>query len=141
MLVRMTTRLAASLVLLMTFGCTSPWAQTTPAKPAAASRNGAGQEPDTVEFGAALDADEKAIVDRLTPSQIRAIDAAILQDIPATWCKVAMVLAKQLKARPGLPTDVPLEFYWQRLSRLVERGDLESQGDLRRARFSEVRRR
>ena len=141
MLARMTTRLAASLVLLVTFGCTSAWTEARPANPADPSRNGAHRQPDDDEFGAALDVDEKAIVDRLTPSQVSAIDAAILQGVPATWCKVAMVLGKQLKARPGLPTDVPLEFYWQRLSRLVERGDLESQGNLRRARFSEVRRR
>ncbi len=92
------------------------------------------------EFGAPLDAEETAIVEALTPEDISAIDDALLDATSPNWSKVAMVLAKQLKAHPGLPDDVPLEFYWSRLCDMIARGQLESQGNLRRARFSEVRR-
>ena len=91
-------------------------------------------------FGGPLDSNDRAIVAALTQAQVEAIDAAILLDVPARWAKVAMVLGKQLKLRPGIPDDVPLEYYWQRLSRLVDLGRVDVQGDLRRARYSEVRR-
>ena len=116
-----------------------------PADAADRGKVGAGQTGGTVEhneyeFGSPLDADERAVVAALSPSQVTAIDAAILQSVGTDWVKVAMVLAKQSKAHPGIPNDVPLEFIWQRLSRLVDQGELQLQGNLRRARFSEVRR-
>jgi len=97
-------------------------------------------EDDGYEFGAPLDEEEEAVVKALTPQDVMAIDDALLGATSSNWSKVAMVLAKQLKARPGVPDDVPLEYYWSRLCSLVARGHLDSQGDLRRARFSEVRR-
>ena len=96
-------------------------------------------EEDEHVFGAPLDAEEAAIVKALTPEEITAIDDAIEASTSSNWSKVAMVLARQMKSRPGLPEDVPLEFYWTRLCNMVGRGDLESRGNLRRARFSEVR--
>jgi hypothetical protein len=95
---------------------------------------------DEYEFGAQLDAEESATVKALTPEDILAIDDALLDATSPDWSKVAMVLAKQMKVRLGVPDDVPLEFYWSRLCNLVACGQLESQGNLRRARFSEVRR-
>ena len=97
-------------------------------------------EDDEYEFGAPLDAEEAATVSALTPEHILAIDEALLGATSSSWSKVAMVLARQMKSRPGVPDDVPLEYYWSRLCTLVARGDLDSQGNLRRARFSEVRR-
>lgn len=99
------------------------------------------EEPDEFRFGNPLEGEERAIVAALTPEQVKAIDTALLEDVSQRWTKVAMVLGKQLRARPGIPADVPLEYYWERLRRLVDTNELESQGDLRRARFSEVRRR
>jgi hypothetical protein len=99
------------------------------------------EEPDEYSFGNPLDGEERAIIAALTPDQVKAIDAALLGDVSARWTKVAMVLGKQLKARPGIPADVPLEYYWERLRHFVDANELESQGDLRRARFSEVRQR
>ncbi len=97
-------------------------------------------EDDEYEFGAPLDAEEAATVNALTPEDISAIDEALLDATSSNWSKVAMVLARQMKSRPGIPDDVPLEFYWSRLCKMIARGDLDSQGNLRRARFSEVRR-
>ena len=97
-------------------------------------------EDDEYEFGAPLDVEETAVVNAVTPEDITAIDDALLGATSPNWSKVAMVLARQMKSRPGVPDDVPLEYYWSRLCTLVARGDLDSQGNLRRARFSEVRR-
>jgi hypothetical protein len=96
-------------------------------------------EPGEYLFGGAMDAAELEVVSALTPAQVAAIDAAILSDVSASWSKVAKVLGKQLKARPGVPDDVPLDYYWQRLSFLVNQGRVEVQGNLCRARYSEVR--
>ncbi len=95
---------------------------------------------DEYEFGARLDDEEANVVNALTAREVEAIDGALLGSTTVAWAKVAMVLAKQIKPRPDVPEGVPLEFYWSRLCGLVECGDLESRGDLRRARFSEVRR-
>lgn len=95
---------------------------------------------DEYEFGTPLDAEEAGVVSALSADEIEAIDAALLDATAPTWSKVAAVLSKQMKSRPSVPDDAPLEFYWSRLCGLVERGHLESQGNLRRARFSEVRR-
>lgn len=97
-------------------------------------------ESDEHNFGSPLDAEERAIVAALSPDQVKAIDAELLDDVPMRWGKVAMVLAKQLRSKPGIPDNVPLEYYWQRLRHFVDTGDIEVQGDLRRARFSEIRR-
>ena len=97
-------------------------------------------EDDEYEFGAPLDAEETATVNALTPEEIAEIDDALLGATSSNWSKVAMVLTKQMKSQPGVPDDVPLEFYWNRLCNLVARGVLDAQGNLRRARFSEVRR-
>jgi hypothetical protein len=91
------------------------------------------------ELREAMDAEEKAIVDALTPGQLEAIDAVILQSGSARWSKVARILGGFLKAQPGVPANVPLEFVWERLCLLVTRGDLESKGDLRGWGTSEVR--
>ena len=96
-------------------------------------------EDDEYEFGAPLDEEEAATVNALSPEDISAIDESLLDAISSNWSKVAMVLARQMKSPAGIPDDVPLEFYWSRLCEMVARGDLDSQGNLRRARFSEGR--
>jgi hypothetical protein len=114
-------------------------AQATSATAGQTNHGERSVEPEEYLFGGAMDAAETEVVSALTPGQVEAIDAAILSDVSSSWSKVAMVLSKQLKTHPGIPDDVPLEYYWQRLSRLVDQGRVEVQGDLRRARYSEVR--
>ena len=75
----------------------------------------------------------------LTPDQVRRIDEVLLAQAVPQWRKASGVVGfamKQLRnEHPGLP-DV---YYAGRLSALVAAGKLESKGDLRRMRFSEVR--
>ncbi len=95
---------------------------------------------DDYAFGSGLDDKEAAVVAVLSPMQIDALDEALRRDVTTAWTKVAKILGSFLRARPGIPSDIPLEFIWERLRRLVEKGEFEAQGDLRFARASEVRR-
>ena len=94
---------------------------------------------DEYAFGSGLDDEEAAVVAALSPMQIDAVDEALRHDVTPSWTKVARILANFLHERPGIPDDLPLEFIWERLGRLVEQGELEAQGNLRFARASEVR--
>jgi aryl-alcohol dehydrogenase-like predicted oxidoreductase len=90
-------------------------------------------------FGSGLDDEEAGLVAALSPMQIDAVDEALRHDATPRWTKVARILANFLRERPGIPDDLPREFIWERLRRLVEQGELEAQGNLRFARASEVR--
>jgi len=76
----------------------------------------------------------------LTDSEIKSIDETLLNNTSTDWRKVARVvgsaMAELKKAHEGIP-DV---FFAHRIKVLVEQGLLESQGNLNRMRFSEVRR-
>ena len=84
-------------------------------------------------------ASEIKIIKKLTPDQVARIDEVLLANVAPQWRKVARVVGfamMQLKGEhPGLP-DV---YYSGRIAELVNAGKLQSQGNLRRMRFSEVR--
>lgn len=83
---------------------------------------------------------EGARVAKLSQAELALIDTALLSQISGDWRKVARVVGMAMLSTRGLPSGVPDAFFakWVRL--LVESGQLESQGDLRRMRFSEIRR-
>ena len=95
---------------------------------------------DDYAFGSGLDDEEAAVVAALSPMQINVLDEALRSDVTTAWTKVARILGNFLQERPGIPSDLPFEFIWERLKRLVEQGELEVRGNLRFARASEVRR-
>jgi hypothetical protein len=81
---------------------------------------------------------ELAFVSRLTDNDLRFIDEALLAEADLQWRKVARVIGRAM-SRPTHVQGVPDVFYAQRVRRLVEAGQLESQGNLAYLRFSEVR--
>jgi hypothetical protein len=91
-------------------------------------------EPDTI-----LDSDEEAEVSRLSPRELELIDEALLAGCAACWRKVARVVATTMTSIDRQFQDIPDGFYARRVIELVERGKLQSQGNLRYMRFSEVR--
>jgi hypothetical protein len=95
---------------------------------------------DEMEPDPELTADQKRIVAGLSQGQLAEIDRAIVAVTKNQWQKVAKVIAVAMQSTPRAPTDVPDIFYSLRIRRLVDDGKLEAQGDLRRMRFSEVRR-
>ena len=83
-----------------------------------------------------LTPEEDAIVAQLSESELQEIDEALVSNATSQWRKVAMVVARTMSSRVlGIP-DV---FYGMRVRKLVADGVLESQGNLARMRFSEVR--
>jgi hypothetical protein len=88
-----------------------------------------------------LSAEQEKLVGALSQSQIDTVDRAILSSSVAHWRKVAHVVSSAMaqvgRTLPGVP-DV---FYAERVRKLVEHGALDAQGDLRRMRYGEVRKR
>jgi hypothetical protein len=72
-------------------------------------------------------------------ADLQVIDAAILANSSERWLKVARVMAATEKTLSERYPGLSYVFYAQRLIHLVEERRLESQGDLRYMRFSEVR--
>ena len=91
---------------------------------------------------AELTAEQRAIVARLTPDDIADIDAILFGLVPERWRKVAYVVGKAMSASDPVRTaGVPDVFYAERIRHLVRVGMIESAGNLRRMRYSEVRKR
>jgi hypothetical protein len=84
---------------------------------------------------------EDARVAKLSQAEMALIDAALLSQVSDDWRKVARVVGMAMLLMPDRPRGVPDVFFAKRVGLLVESGQLESQGDLRRMRFTEVRRR
>ena len=86
-----------------------------------------------------LSAAELKRVAKLSPATLALIDAAIVSQVSSEWRKVARVVGVAMLSMQNLPKGVPDAYFAKRVALLVEMGQLESQGDLRRIRFSEVR--
>ena len=86
-----------------------------------------------------LSAEEQVAVSKLTDTDIRVIDAAILANSSNRWLKVARVVSHTEEELRQRYPELSYIFYAQRLIQLVEVGRLDSQGDLEYMRFSEVR--
>ncbi|HNP36028.1 MAG TPA: DUF3658 domain-containing protein [Woeseiaceae bacterium] len=97
-------------------------------------------DPHDVEPDGPLSPSQLAMVEKLTDEQIEDIDNSLLESCPDRWRKVAAVvgitMTRYMKDKyPGVP-DI---FYAQRVRALVEKGILESSGNLDYMRYSEVR--
>lgn len=76
---------------------------------------------------------------RLSSKELDGMDEAILLEADDRYLKVARIVVRAADNWAGPAESVPYAFYVQRIRRLIEKGALESQGDLRYMRFSEVR--
>lgn len=88
-----------------------------------------------------LDEEDEAAVAALSPSDVEAIDHALLSLCDRHWRKVAYVVGYAMDVYPDRYFDIPDIYYAMRVRALVDVGLLEAQGNLRRMRFSEIRRR
>ena len=70
------------------------------------------------------------------------IDESILSVTPISWVKVAFVIAMVDKEfRNNMRKDIELDLIAGRVEALVQEGRLEVQGDVKKWRYSEVRKR
>lgn len=86
-----------------------------------------------------LDVEQSMRVSKLTQDDLWDIDRELLAQSARSWRKVARIVAFTMDKLSSRVPGVPDVYYAQRVRHLVEIGKLESQGDLHRMRFSEVR--
>ena len=86
-----------------------------------------------------LDVEQSLRVSKLTQDDLWDIDRELLHQSARSWRKVARVVATTMDKLSSRIPGVPDVYYAQRVRHLVEIGKLESQGDLHRMRFGEVR--
>ena len=82
---------------------------------------------------------EADLVRSLSTGTVAMIDTALISETTVNWRKVAMVVARTMDAVQGRVVALPDVYFPQRVRHLIESGRLESQGDLARMRYSEVR--
>ena len=82
---------------------------------------------------------ESAAFAKLGPKDVVAIDDGIIASAQPGWRKVAMVVTLAEERLRGRYPQFSYVLYAKRIRLLAKRGRLESQGNLRYMRFSEVR--
>ena len=82
---------------------------------------------------------QKLNCSKLTKEQLTEIDKLIISYSTSNFRKVAMIVVLVLSHKDKTFQKIPDIFISQRVRRLVEKGVLESQENLKRMRFSEVR--
>ena len=86
-----------------------------------------------------LNDEELALVSKLKETDIEKIDEALLSNSCENWRKVARIVGTTMMNFIGRVPGIPDIYYAQRVRHLVEKGMLESQGNLAFMRYSEVR--
>ena len=86
-----------------------------------------------------LTSEQLSRVEALAPTDVEAIDDALLAASSQTWRKVAFVVGSALQSLSERYSGVPDVYFSERIRALVGSGKLVSQGNLLRMRFSEVR--
>ncbi len=94
---------------------------------------------DEFEPDGPLTTEQLAIVQKLTPEQLAQVDDALLSNCCDEWQKVARVVGTTMMNDSVRLENVPDIFYSQRVQLLVKEGSLESKGNLKFMRYSEVR--
>jgi hypothetical protein len=94
---------------------------------------------DEGELPVSPDEDEQALSSELGAEGLCKIDEAIVRSSKANWLKVARVIAEAITAG-GFPcSDAVVNLHARRVMEMVASGALESRGNLKKPRFSEVR--
>ena len=91
------------------------------------------------DFDPPLTVEELRKIEQLSAGEITQIDQTILANAAPQWRKVARVVGTSMTELKSRVVGIPDLYYSQRVAKLVGDGKLESQGNLRRMRFSEVR--
>jgi len=86
-----------------------------------------------------LTVEQSELVNKLSELELSDIDDALLSNISTQWKKVARIVGAAMSEQEDRIKGIPDVFYAQRVMCLVQKGLIESQGDLKAMRFSEVR--
>jgi hypothetical protein len=86
-----------------------------------------------------MTSEQREAANQLSSEELKEIDSVLLSEASDRYLKVARIVGRTFfefrKKHPILP-DV---FYSERIQELVKKGKLESRGELRRMRYSEVK--
>ena len=85
-----------------------------------------------------LTPEQEELVKKLKASDVEGIDEALLLNISSYWKKVASVVAETMMGPENRVEGIPDVYYANRIIYLAGKGLIESQGNLKRMRFSEV---
>ncbi len=86
-----------------------------------------------------LTAEQKDKIAQLSDQDLSEINTLILSNSSKHWRKQAMVIAKTMSELEIRFPEISDNFYAEYISKLVKEGYLESQGNLKYIRFSEIR--
>jgi hypothetical protein len=75
----------------------------------------------------------------LSAEQVAEIDTLLLSHVDGRWRKVALVVARVIRELGDRHPELSDVYFALRIAELVQQGSLESEGNLRLMRFSEVR--
>lgn len=92
-----------------------------------------------LDFDSPISPEVRKIASKLSPEELKEIDEALLSEASNRYRKVARLVGRVLlkfKEQHPMLSDV---FFSERVQSLVTSGHLDSQGDLRRMRYSEVK--
>lgn len=95
--------------------------------------------PDDLTPDPDLTDEQISLVRALKPETLKEIDDLILSHAKVKWRKVAMIVMQTMRDFESNHSGLPDVFFAQQIKKLVERGCLQSQGNLQYMRYSEVR--
>ena len=84
--------------------------------------------------------EQRARVRQFSEAEILAIDDILYSETSSRWQKVAMVVAGAMISLDGKIENIPNAYYLERIQLFIDSGKLESQGNIWRMRFSEIKR-
>ena len=83
--------------------------------------------------------EQQSRINELSAEDINEIDEMLLRHTCGMWRKVARVVGSSMSEFEGRFKGVPDVYFAKRVQTLVERGFLESQGNLKRMRYCEIK--
>jgi len=86
-----------------------------------------------------LTEEERKIADALSREELEEIDSMLLSQASSQWRKVARVVGFSMMDFGDKYDELPDTFFLERVISLVEEQKLESDGNLKKMRYSEVR--
>jgi hypothetical protein len=83
--------------------------------------------------------EQQSRINQLSIEEINEIEEMLLKHTCERWRKVARVVGTSMSEFKGKFKGVPDVYFSERVQSLVNRGLLESQGNLKRMRYSEIK--
>ena len=94
---------------------------------------------DETQEDPALTTEQEKLVQKLSREDLDAIDKALIENVCGYWRKVARVVGTTIVGFEGEFKGIPDVFFAQRIQQFAKNGLIESQGNLNKMKYSEIR--